>query len=207
MLEYVPVNFSLYRQLKPCLRWTLQCLVAFADRAGKCWPSVRTLAKYADSSRSSVSRHLKSLANAGVISRERRPGGGYTYRIDARFLPAGRGVSHAAHKAVPPAPKEENPIKKISDHGLSRKEGSGQQQANRDQSHYRSQVKDHLANQINVGQIDDSSRWEARLRGWQKRRFWSNFWGPRPDQPGCWAPATSISSIIARAAATGPAAA
>jgi len=41
-----------------------------------------------------VSRHLAQLADAGVIARQRRPGGVYAYVIDSRFLPAARGVSH-----------------------------------------------------------------------------------------------------------------
>jgi DNA-binding IclR family transcriptional regulator len=104
MLEYVPVRFDLYRPLKPCLRWTLQCLVAFADRTGKCWPSVRKLAEVAGLSKSTAARHLSALAIAGVVTRKRLPGGVYRYVIDGRFLPASRGVSHSAEHAVPPAP-------------------------------------------------------------------------------------------------------
>jgi len=166
MLEYVPVRFDLYRPLAPRLRWTLQCLVAFADRTGTCWPSVRKLAEVSGVSKSSVSRHLAALVRSGVISRQRRPGGSYIFHIAARFLPASAKVSHSGSRTVPPAPKEENPIKKTF--AKSFKEGS-------DVGHE------------NVAH-DDSSRWEARLRGWHKRRMWLPFWGPRPDQPGCWAP-------------------
>ena len=45
MLTYVPVVFDAYRPLKAHLRWTLQNLVAFADTAGRCFPSVRKLAE------------------------------------------------------------------------------------------------------------------------------------------------------------------
>ncbi len=32
--------------------------------------------------------------------------------------------------------------------------------------------------------------WEARMRGWWKSKFWQRDWGPTPDQPGCWVPAS-----------------
>src|SRR5215213_35818 len=33
--------------------------------------------------------------------------------------------------------------------------------------------------------------WEQRIRSWRKNpKFWLNAWGPRPDQPGCFAPAS-----------------
>ena len=36
LLLFVPVTFTVYRPLKPRLRWAMQCLVSFADRAGRC---------------------------------------------------------------------------------------------------------------------------------------------------------------------------
>ena len=67
MLAFVPVAFDVYRPLKPRLRWAMQCLVSFADRAGQCFPSVRKLAAFAGLSKSAVSRHLRDLVEAGVI--------------------------------------------------------------------------------------------------------------------------------------------
>jgi DNA-binding transcriptional MocR family regulator len=107
MLAYVPVRFDLYRTVRPALRWTMQNLVAFADRTGRCFPSVRTLATVAGRSKSTVSRHLAELARDGILTRQRRPGGCYAYQIAARFLPAMRGVSHRREKGVPPARTEE----------------------------------------------------------------------------------------------------
>ena len=94
MLAFVPVTLDLYRTVRRHLHWTLQNLVAFADRAGRCFPSVRTLAAATGTPRSTVSRHLAQLAKEGVVHRQRRPGGVYAYVIEARFLPAQRGVSH-----------------------------------------------------------------------------------------------------------------
>jgi len=115
MLAYIPVRFDLYRSVRPALRWTLQCLVGFADRAGRCFPSVRKLAAVAGLSKSTVSRHLAALVHAGTLTRQRRPGGVYAYRIDLRFLPAARGVSHRQNRAVPPARIEEKTFKKKPD--------------------------------------------------------------------------------------------
>jgi len=153
VLAYVPVVFDVYRPLKPYLRWTLQCLVGFADRAGTCFPSVRKLAEVAELSKSTVSRHLVELVNIGAITRQRRPGGVYRYRIEARFLPASR-VSHARKPAVPPARREEQPIKNRSD---------------------------------SLDMIG-AAPWKQRLESWKNSRFWLPQWGPKPTEPGCFAP-------------------
>lgn len=35
------------------------------------------------------------------------------------------------------------------------------------------------------------SRWRARVHGWQRRGMWlAEHWGPAPDQPGTWVPAS-----------------
>src|SRR3954466_9320642 len=107
MLAFVPVTLDLYRTVRRHLHWTLQNLVAFADRTGRCFPSVRTIAAAAGTPRSTVSRHLAQLAEAGVIARQRRPGGVYAYTIASRFLPAARGVSHSRDRGVPVAGTEE----------------------------------------------------------------------------------------------------
>ena len=90
----------------------LQNLVAFADRTGRCFPSIRTLVAATGQPRSTVSRHLAQLAEEGVIARQRRPGGVYAYTIASRFLPAMRGVSHSREKGVPPLRTEEQAGKK-----------------------------------------------------------------------------------------------
>src|SRR3954451_7250525 len=100
MLAFVPVNFDLYRPLKPRLRWAMQCLVSFADRTGRCWPSCRKFAAFAGISKSAAQRHLTGLIEAGVATRKRRPGRGYEYEIDRRFLPRAP-VSHFRKERVP----------------------------------------------------------------------------------------------------------
>jgi DNA-binding transcriptional regulator YhcF (GntR family) len=75
LLPFIPVTLDLYRTVRRHLHWTLQNLVAFADRNGRCFPSVRTLAMCTGTPRSTVSRHLAQLAKDGIIARQRRPGG------------------------------------------------------------------------------------------------------------------------------------
>ncbi len=166
MLSFIPVTLDLYRTVRQHLHWTLQNLVAFADRTGRCFPSVRTLAAATGQPRSTVSRHLAQLAAEGVIARQRRPGGVYAYTVATRFLPAARGVSHQREKGVPPAPTEEQAGKKTA--------GARARFAR---------------SRVSFGEIpDDRAKWEARLRSWRQSRFWLPLWGPKPDQPGCFAP-------------------
>jgi DNA-binding transcriptional ArsR family regulator len=168
LLSFVPVTFTVYRPLKPRLRWAMQCLVSFADRAGRCWPSIRKLAEFAGLSKSAMSRHLAALVEAGVVTRKRRPGRGYEYEIDRRFLPRAP-VSHPRAKAVPQqAGQETDPPKQTE----------------------RTRKRARFANrEVSFGEIpDDRAKWQARLRSWHQSGFWLPLWGPRPNQPGCFAP-------------------
>ena len=87
LLSFVPIHFAVYRPLKPRLRWAMQCLVGFADHAGRCFPSLRTFAVQAGISKSAAGRDLAELEAEGHLTRTRRPGGVYVYRIARRFLP------------------------------------------------------------------------------------------------------------------------
>jgi DNA-binding transcriptional MocR family regulator len=166
LLSFVPVTLDLYRTVRRHLHWTLQNLVSFADRTGRCFPSVRTLAAATGQPRSTVSRHLAQLAAEGVIARQRRPGGTYAYVVAARFLPTRRGVSHQREKGVPPARTEEQQVKKTG-YARARFAKSG----------------------ISYGENpDERSKWEARLRSWRQSRFWLPLWGPKPGEHGCFAP-------------------
>jgi DNA-binding transcriptional MocR family regulator len=174
MLAFVPVTLDLYRTVRRHLHWTLQNLVSFADRTGRCFPSVRTLAAATGQPRSTVSRHLAQLAQEGVIARQRRPGGVYSYTIAGRFLPAMRGVSHQRKKGVPPPGREEQAGKKT---GYARARF-----ANR--------------GKVSFGEMpDERAKWQARLRSWRQSRFWLPLWGPKPTEPGCFAPAEVLQGI------------
>lgn len=175
MLPFVPVCFDLYRPLKPHLRWSLQCLVSFADRAGRCFPSMRKLAAFAGLSKSAVSRHLAALERDGAITRRRRPGGVYEYQIDARFLPRAP-VSHQRAEGVPPQPRQE------TDRPKQTREGA------RARARF-------VISESGDG-FPRQTDWEPRLRGWQKSHFWLAAWGPRPSEPGCLAPIAVLRATI-----------
>ena len=168
MLAFVPVAFDVYRPLKPRLRWAMQCLVSFADRTGRCFPSVRKLAAFAGLSKSAVSRHLRDLVECGVVTRKRRPGSVYVYEIAPRFLPRA-SVSHQRAEGVPrQAGQETYPPKQTKG----------------------ARPRPRFANQkVSFGEMpDDQAKWEARLRSWHKSGFWLPSFGPKPTEPGCFAP-------------------
>src|SRR4051794_2197929 len=168
MLAFVPVAFDVYRPLKPRLRWAMQCLVSFADRAGRCFPSVRKLAAFAGLSKSAVSRHLRDLVEAGVVSRKRRPGRGYDYEIDPRFLPR-PPVSHPRAEGVPQQPGQETDAPKQTERGRTRARFA--------------------KSGVSFGEMpDDYAKWTARLRSWRKSGFWLPLWGAKPGEAGCIVP-------------------
>lgn len=45
---------------------------------------------------------------------------------------------------------------------------------------------------------DDRLAWKSRMRGWAATGFWSPNFGPRPDQPGCDAPADLVAEALAQ---------
>jgi DNA-binding transcriptional MocR family regulator len=190
LLPFVPVTFAVYRPLKPRLRWAMQCLVGFADHAGRCFPSLRTFARQAGISKSAAGRDLAELQAEGHLTRTHRPGGVYVYRIARRFLPrwAREQVSQArdrqrearrarcaeaSSRGVPEPGTKEKPWKK--NHGNAKrfaKSGSSF-----------------------GGLPDERSKWEARLRSWRQSRFWLPLWGPKPDEAGCFAPPSLMTSL------------
>jgi DNA-binding transcriptional ArsR family regulator len=175
MLAFVPAVISLYRPLKPHLRWTMQCLVSFADRGGRCFPSVRKVAEHAGISKSAAARHLSELSRIGVISRERRPGRGYQYRIHARFLPRAP-VSHPQLEAVPPDAGQETELAKQTREGARTRARFAHRK-------------------VSFGAPPDSfDKWTPRVRAWRKSGFWLAEWGARPNEAGCFAPAALLTS-------------
>jgi DNA-binding transcriptional regulator YhcF (GntR family) len=194
LLAYVPVHFDIYRPLPPRLRWAMQCLVSFADHDGRCFPSIRTFAVHAGISKSAAGRDLAALEAEGHVSRKRRPGGCYVYRIARRFLPqwAAEQVSqHRDHKAqalqarraeraatgVPERGTEEKPVKKNQGEGARARFGSS-------------------GTREPGGLPDMTAQWRARVGGWVRSggRFWLVQWGPRPDEAGCFAPPEALTA-------------
>jgi DNA-binding transcriptional regulator YhcF (GntR family) len=195
LLSFVPVHFDTYRPLKPRLRWAMQCLVSFADHAGRCFPSVRTFALFVGISKSAAGRDLAELEALGHLSRKRRPGGVYVYRIARRFLPqwAKEQVSQhrdrkaqaqqarraeQAAKGVPERGTKENHLRKTKEKARARNRfgNSGIREAG--------------------GLPDQTDQWRARIGSWIRSggRFWLPQWGPKPSEPGCFAPASLLTS-------------
>jgi DNA-binding transcriptional ArsR family regulator len=167
MLSFVPTVLDMYRTVKRHLHWTLQNLVAFADTAGGCWPSIRKLVAVTGTPRSTLSRHLIELAEAGIIQRHRKPGGVYSYTIDPKFLPKNRRVSHRREEGVPPGRTEEK---------------VGKNKAARGRASFAKPGKSFSE------MPDDRAKWGRRLRSWSRSRFWIPLWGPKPTEPGCFVP-------------------
>ena len=115
VFQIIAIPFDAYAALpSPQHRWLLTCLARYADRDGRCWPSMRQLAQDARMSLASVCRHLAAMADLGVFQRERRPGGRYRYTLTEAYrprwprrVPAGKhGVSGAGTQEAKPAKHE-----------------------------------------------------------------------------------------------------
>jgi DNA-binding transcriptional MocR family regulator len=100
----VAVPFDSYRLLPTSQhRWLLTCLARYADRDGRCWPSMRQLAQDARMSLATVCRYLKSMADLGVFQRRRQGVWRYRYQLAGAYVPrwprrvsrTERGVSQA----------------------------------------------------------------------------------------------------------------
>lgn len=191
MLAYVPLFLDAYRQIKPCLRWSLAGLVSYADHAGRCHPGLRSFAAHLGMSKSKAGRDLAELAVLGHLTRKRKPGGGYAYQIAKRFLPQwsreevsqhrdrqreARRARQAerAERGVPQPGTEEKPVKKHQGYARARVSFAG--------------LEDGLPRPIN---------WPQRLRSLQRSngRFWNWDWGPRPGEAGCWVPAEILATF------------
>lgn len=44
---------------------------------------------------------------------------------------------------------------------------------------------------------DEADRWPSRLRSWASSGFWLPTFGPKPDEPGCWAPPDLVANAVA----------
>src|SRR4051812_7915768 len=157
----------------------MACLVSYADHAGRCWPSVRRFAVHAGISKSAAQRDLAELEAEGHLSRKRRPGGVYVYRIARRFLPqwAAEQVSqHRDRKAQAlQGRRAERAAGGVPERGTEEKPDKKNQEKERAHARFAG-VQEGLPRQ---------PEWAPRLRGWLNRRFWLRDWGPTPSEPGC----------------------
>jgi hypothetical protein len=108
--------------MKPAHVSVLIGLLSFADRTGKCWPTLRTLAKTIGMTLSRVQRAVIEMEAAGHLSRRRRAGSSTIYRIAARFLSQKRDTDS---RAQPPRPTNcpQQPSPGARTEGEAKKEG------------------------------------------------------------------------------------
>lgn len=142
-------------------RWLLVRLARFADREGRCFPSMRLLAAAAKKSLATICRWLKQLYDQGCFTRTRKAGGVYRYtlaepyRLRWREQPkpaGGQGVSSPQEGVSQGAKQEADPTK--------------------DEEGAREKMK-----------------WRAALRRLHEEGLWVERYGPLPGQPGCRVPA------------------
>ena len=68
--------------LEPTAKLILMCLADHSNEDDRtCWPAISTIARKCDVSRSTVKRHMKCLAQKGVISKRSRTGDSTLYYI------------------------------------------------------------------------------------------------------------------------------
>jgi hypothetical protein len=85
LLANVTISVAELANLKPVHCKVLAGLLAFADRTGKCWPSLRTLAELVGLKLSRVHRAIAEMESDGILTRTRR-GAGTLYQLAERFV-------------------------------------------------------------------------------------------------------------------------
>jgi len=172
LFQIIAVPFDAFQALpSPQHRWLLTCLSRYADPAGTCWPTMRQLAGDARMSLSTVCRRLAEMADLNVFQRTRKGVGRYVYTLAEAYRPRWPGrVSGPKHR-------------------VSQGETTGQVDPAKQTKGAPARQR-FAKSQLGYGAvIDDRSRWDARLRSWRQSRFWLPLWGPKPGEPGCFAPA------------------
>jgi|HubBroStandDraft_6_1064221.scaffolds.fasta_scaffold03971_8 GntR family transcriptional regulator len=68
---------------------TLVCLIGYANKDGRCWPAIATIAQELGRARSTVSGHLEALIGHGYLEKfpQRRPDGGQKANVYLLKLP------------------------------------------------------------------------------------------------------------------------
>ena len=124
MLRQVTLPTAEIARMKSTHVHVLIGLLSFADRAGKCWPSLRRIAEAVGMSLARVQRAIAEMEVAGHLTRRRRFGSSTVYRVARRLLP----VFHKRNtdSAEPqPHPRTAEPAASPAGgtEGVARKEG------------------------------------------------------------------------------------
>ena len=77
MFQITAVPFDAFNDLPDDCRWIAVALARYADKAGRCWPTMRQIAALIRVSPATVCRRLKKLADLGVFHRKRQGVGRY----------------------------------------------------------------------------------------------------------------------------------
>src|SRR4051812_29779952 len=179
MFAIVAVPFDAYAALpSPQHRWILTCLARYADRDGKCWPTLRQLAADARISLSTVCRRLIEMAVLGVFQRERKGIGRYVYQLAEAYRPRWPGRQKT----------EAKPSGSPSQHRVSQAETP--EQANPEKQKEGARARLGRSGTVDGGLPDMAPQWRKRIESWARSRgrFRLPSWGPKPDEPGCFAP-------------------
>jgi len=172
MFATVAVPFDALQPLPPLEFKVMTALLRYVDRQGRCWPALRQLAVDVGKSEATVCRAMKRLDARGVFDERTRAGNGrYRYRIAERFLPRwpDKRQLGSGHSGV-----QDRLAEGVRQEALPRKQVEGWRFAR-------------------VGKVEADLPapvdWGPRLRSYRKSGFWlTGQWGPRPGEPGCWAP-------------------
>ncbi len=176
LFAIIAVPFDAFQALpRPEHRWLLTCFSRYVDRAGAAFPSLRQLARDARMSLASVCRRMAELEQLAVFQRQRKPGGRYHYVLADAYRPRwpGRDLGRVSG------------LKQ----GVSQGETSQQVDPAKHQEDARARRRFARKDVSLVELLDERSKWEARLRSWRRSHFWLPLWGPKPTEPGCFAPA------------------
>ena len=159
MFQIIAVPFDTFQALPSAQhRWLLTCLSRYADRDGKCWPTMRQLAGDARMSLATVCRRLVEMADLNVFQRTRKGVGRYVYRLAEAYRPRWPGRVSAPKRGV---------------------SGVGTQEVNPAKQSFKER---RFAEDFPV------EPWEQRIESWRNSRFWLPQWGPKPGEAGCFAP-------------------
>ena len=154
---------------------TLVAVLRWVDRAGRCFPSLAQIAHAVGVSESTACRSMQCLDAAGVFDERTRAGNGrYRYQVNARYLPRWPGKaspSASLQDRLPQPARQESKLIKESRDAQAR----------------------FAKSRVSFTEMpDERAKWDARLRGWQTKRFWLPLWGPKPTETGCYAPLAAL---------------
>ena len=104
-MSFVLVDASIKLQsITPGQRLVLAGIASYADKSGKCWPSVATIAERLNMGVRSVNRHITSLVNLGLLVRIYRAGRSAVTRITDLVLAGLPPMATSAKLADLPLP-------------------------------------------------------------------------------------------------------